>query len=184
MAKILIKPKDGYELKAFDDFIGVASLENEDYDLLDDKGVLDVATYISNSKTTSGYKTIGFLKELKRGYTFHTEEELFNALESMLDKKDYDHYNSYNDRVKAFWLSIAKRSSTDPTYDDLKYFLGLGDEIMPYHHYLDIQSREEKIIWHPNPKAAIFLKQPLTTFVKMIADKIEEQKNFRNYIQL
>ena len=178
MAKILVKPKDGYELKAFDDFIGVASLENEDYDLLDEKGVLDVATYISKSRTKAGKKIIGFLKELKRGYNFHTEKELFDALESILDKEDYDHYNSYNDRVKAFWVSISKGSSKDSSYDDLKYFLSLGSDIMPYHHYLDILSREEEIVFHPNHKTAIFLKQPLTTFVKMVADKIEEQKNY------
>lgn len=177
MAKVLIKPKDGYELKAYDDFIDVNQLDDEDYDLLDKKGILDFATYISKSKTTSGEKTIGFLKELKRDYNYYTEEELFNALESILDKKDYDHYNSYNDRVKAFWLSIAKGFSNDPTYDNLKYFLDLGDEIMPYHHYLDIASPKKVIIFHPDPKTAIFLKQPLPTFVKMIADKIESQKN-------
>lgn len=179
--KILIKPIESYELKAYDYFIDVNQLNDEDYALLDKEGILDFATYISKKDDINSQgirkSIVGFLKELKRGYKHYTEEELFNALESILDKEDYNHYNSFNDRVKAFWVSITQLGSNDPKYDNLKYFLGLGKDIMPYHHYLTDLFSQKEIYSVSNFKTAIFLKQPLPTFVKMIADKIESQKN-------
>lgn len=177
MAKKIVRVKASDTLKAIDWFISVANLNDEDYDLLDEVGLTDVATYVSDFKDKiTGKYTIGIINELREGYDYYTEEDVFEALKSVLDPEDYDHYNSYDDRLKAFWISVTQSKSTDSVYDDLKYFLNLGRKVMPYHHYLDILSREEKIKYHEDAKILVFLKEPLNTFVKMVAEKIEEQK--------
>ena len=131
----MIEKNKRYRIKkAMDDFHSLRNLNDDNYDILYNAGLLDEEldiTFISFRERSTGDKTIfnepyGIIRDLKANKHWFLREDIDMAFKKLLDEEDYLYYKSLNN--VDLWEDISTHKG--------KKHAGLNFKAFSYHHYL------------------------------------------------